>query len=305
MAKAAQDLQKGDSVSWNWQGSHPKGKVEEVVEGKATTKTKNGNEISINGDESNPAVKIKTGSGNAAVKPVSRHRRCLNFLSSTSSSSILTSSLYLTHILLQASNIDGVSTGKGKSEKKDGSKDDKDDQPEKNEKKNNNKQQKKGTSQNKKKDEEKKDEGEGEDQEEKEEDSNPKKSGNKRTASQVKESEADQEEGDAEEYVPSKDEAKAADEDEKDAAQSEEEVDEKDGEGEAGDEDGEGVGEADGEVVEEPATKKAKTENGSAKKDSKQDPKATRSLPARGAKEEVETLDEDKMLEDEELEGDD
>lgn len=68
----AQDLNKGDSVTWSYGGGHPKGKVDEVVEGKATAKTNSGNEISINGDESNPAVKIKTQSGNMAVKPVSR-----------------------------------------------------------------------------------------------------------------------------------------------------------------------------------------------------------------------------------------
>lgn len=79
MTQAAQDLQKGDTVSWNYQGSHPKGKVTEVVEGKATAKTKNDNEISVDGDESNPAVKIDTGSGNSAVKPVSS-RFSFNFI---------------------------------------------------------------------------------------------------------------------------------------------------------------------------------------------------------------------------------
>lgn len=125
--------------------------------------------------------------------------------------------------------------------------------------------------------------------------------GSKRTASEVKK---DAEEADADEFVPSKDQAKADDKDEVEAGESEEEVDENDGEGkEAADEDGEGEGEADGEVV-EPATKKAKTDQPK-KKNSKKDPKATRTLPARGAKEEAGALNEDELLKDEELEGED
>lgn len=71
MPKDPHDLKAGDTVSWSWGDSHPKGKVEEVVDGDASAKTKRGNEISIDGDASNPAVKIKTGNDNQAVKKVS------------------------------------------------------------------------------------------------------------------------------------------------------------------------------------------------------------------------------------------
>ena len=41
MAKDPQDLSKGEKVHWNWGGGQPGGKVQEVVEGEATTTTKN------------------------------------------------------------------------------------------------------------------------------------------------------------------------------------------------------------------------------------------------------------------------
>jgi len=71
MTKDPQDLSKGDQVSWNWGSGNPKGKVQEVVEGEATTTTKNGNEIKAKGDEENPAVVIKANSGSNAIKKVS------------------------------------------------------------------------------------------------------------------------------------------------------------------------------------------------------------------------------------------
>jgi hypothetical protein len=49
----------------------PKGKVEEVVEGKAETTTKSGKTMTKEGDEENPAVVIKAASGNNAIKKVS------------------------------------------------------------------------------------------------------------------------------------------------------------------------------------------------------------------------------------------
>lgn len=71
MTKDAQDLKKGDEVSWKWGSGHPKGEVQEVVEGKAETTTKKGNNITKNGDEENPAVVIKAASGSNAIKKVS------------------------------------------------------------------------------------------------------------------------------------------------------------------------------------------------------------------------------------------
>jgi len=45
--------------------------VEEVVDGHAEAETKRGNTLSLDGDEKNPVVKIKTGNDNSAVKKVS------------------------------------------------------------------------------------------------------------------------------------------------------------------------------------------------------------------------------------------
>ena len=73
MAKDPQDLSKGEKVHWNWGGGQPGGKVQEVVEGEATTTTKNGNEIKKKGDEENPAVVIKADSGSNAIKKVSTY----------------------------------------------------------------------------------------------------------------------------------------------------------------------------------------------------------------------------------------
>ena len=49
MTKTAQDLKKGDEVSWKWGGGEPSGTVEDVVEGDATVQTKKGNTVSRKG----------------------------------------------------------------------------------------------------------------------------------------------------------------------------------------------------------------------------------------------------------------
>ncbi|KAF4597446.1 hypothetical protein EYR40_007905 [Pleurotus pulmonarius] len=56
-------LNKGDTVSWNWGQGHPKGKVVGVHEEKTTIKSKNGNNITKNGEPGNPAVEIKQSNG--------------------------------------------------------------------------------------------------------------------------------------------------------------------------------------------------------------------------------------------------
>ncbi|KAF7424287.1 hypothetical protein PC9H_009593 [Pleurotus ostreatus] len=76
-------LNKGDTVSWNWGQGHPKGEVVGVHEEKTTIKSKNGNDasrnlmhvaggqITKNGEPGNPAVEIKQSNGNAVVKKAS------------------------------------------------------------------------------------------------------------------------------------------------------------------------------------------------------------------------------------------
>jgi hypothetical protein len=71
MTKDAQDLKKGDDVTWKYGQGHPKGTVESVETGKAETTTKKGNTLTKNGDEENPAVIIKAATGNNAIKKVS------------------------------------------------------------------------------------------------------------------------------------------------------------------------------------------------------------------------------------------
>lgn len=84
MGKDAQDLSKGDEVSWNWSGNKPKGEVQAVHEEDAEIKSKRsagpsssrplpvtpvltrsdgrrGNPIKKSGSEENPAVEIKQG----------------------------------------------------------------------------------------------------------------------------------------------------------------------------------------------------------------------------------------------------
>ncbi|TVY87124.1 hypothetical protein LAWI1_G007656, partial [Lachnellula willkommii] len=60
-------IQEGDKVSWNWNGSHPSGTASEVKPGEVTVTSHRGNDISKTGDESNPAVHISR-SGNDVVK---------------------------------------------------------------------------------------------------------------------------------------------------------------------------------------------------------------------------------------------
>ncbi|KAJ4419056.1 hypothetical protein N0V82_005179 [Gnomoniopsis sp. IMI 355080] len=56
---------KGETVSWNWGSGNPKGKVLDVKEDKATITTKNGNEVSRDGDSEDPAVVLDTGKSKA------------------------------------------------------------------------------------------------------------------------------------------------------------------------------------------------------------------------------------------------
>ncbi|KAG9229402.1 hypothetical protein BJ875DRAFT_474957 [Amylocarpus encephaloides] len=59
-------VQDGDKVSWDWDGSHPSGTAGEVKAGEVTVTSHRGNEISKTGDESNLAVHIDR-SGNDVV----------------------------------------------------------------------------------------------------------------------------------------------------------------------------------------------------------------------------------------------
>ncbi|TVY45758.1 hypothetical protein LOCC1_G003455 [Lachnellula occidentalis] len=60
-------IEEGDKVSWNWNGSHPSGTASEVKPGEVTVTSHRGNDISKTGDESNPAVHISRP-GNDVVK---------------------------------------------------------------------------------------------------------------------------------------------------------------------------------------------------------------------------------------------
>ncbi|TVY54351.1 hypothetical protein LCER1_G005041 [Lachnellula cervina] len=60
-------IQEGDKVSWNWNGSHPSGTASEVKPGEVTVTSHRGNDISKTGDGSNPAVHISRP-GNDVVK---------------------------------------------------------------------------------------------------------------------------------------------------------------------------------------------------------------------------------------------
>ena len=62
------NIKKGDEVSWNWGGGQPSGKVEKVETKKTTIESKNGNPITKDGDEENPAVVIKQNGKNPVVK---------------------------------------------------------------------------------------------------------------------------------------------------------------------------------------------------------------------------------------------
>lgn len=56
---------KGDTVSWNWGSGNPQGKVLDVKAEKTTIETKNGNEVSRDGDPEDPAVVLDTGKSKA------------------------------------------------------------------------------------------------------------------------------------------------------------------------------------------------------------------------------------------------
>ncbi|RSH88612.1 hypothetical protein EHS25_002839 [Saitozyma podzolica] len=67
----ADQLEKGQEVSWNWGNGQPSGKVAEVVEeGQAEVKSNRGNTIHKNASKDDPAVKIER-SGNDVVKRAS------------------------------------------------------------------------------------------------------------------------------------------------------------------------------------------------------------------------------------------
>ncbi|KAK1927017.1 hypothetical protein DB88DRAFT_507122 [Papiliotrema laurentii] len=64
----ADEISKGDKVSWKWGSSHPEGTVADIVtEGKGEVTSKKGNVISKNASEDDPAVVIERD-GNDAVK---------------------------------------------------------------------------------------------------------------------------------------------------------------------------------------------------------------------------------------------
>ncbi|EJT75036.1 hypothetical protein GGTG_08874 [Gaeumannomyces tritici R3-111a-1] len=57
--------EKGDAVSWKWGAGHPQGTVLDVKQDKATITTKNGNKVSRDGTEDDPAVVLDAGSSKA------------------------------------------------------------------------------------------------------------------------------------------------------------------------------------------------------------------------------------------------
>ncbi|CAG7853195.1 SubName: Full=Uncharacterized protein {ECO:0000313/EMBL:KIM27653.1} [Serendipita indica DSM 11827] len=71
MSKAPQNLKQGDKVSWNWGSSHPTGTVKAVHAEHTSITSKNGNTISRNGDEENPAVEIVQSNKNPVLKKAS------------------------------------------------------------------------------------------------------------------------------------------------------------------------------------------------------------------------------------------
>ncbi|TNY21962.1 hypothetical protein DMC30DRAFT_174316 [Rhodotorula diobovata] len=60
---SANDLEKGDKVSWNYGGGQPTGTVEAVVPEHDTIETKGGKEVSRNGTAEDPAVELKADTG--------------------------------------------------------------------------------------------------------------------------------------------------------------------------------------------------------------------------------------------------
>ncbi|PTB77596.1 hypothetical protein M440DRAFT_1400531 [Trichoderma longibrachiatum ATCC 18648] len=55
----------GDTVSWNWGGGQPKGKVKEVNPDETTVQTKKGSNVTRKGDKEDPAVVLDTGKTDA------------------------------------------------------------------------------------------------------------------------------------------------------------------------------------------------------------------------------------------------
>ncbi|KAH9240881.1 hypothetical protein K456DRAFT_1821343 [Colletotrichum gloeosporioides 23] len=63
--KTKKGPKKGDKVSWQWGNGNPEGKVLDVKEEKTTIETKNGNEVSRDGNPDDPAVVLDTGKSKA------------------------------------------------------------------------------------------------------------------------------------------------------------------------------------------------------------------------------------------------
>ncbi|KAM3512518.1 hypothetical protein MY11210_003861 [Beauveria gryllotalpidicola] len=64
-SKSGKGPKPGETVSWNWGNGQPKGKVLDVKEDKATITTKRGNQVSRDGNKSDPAVILDTGKSKA------------------------------------------------------------------------------------------------------------------------------------------------------------------------------------------------------------------------------------------------
>ncbi|KAL7007283.1 hypothetical protein EMMF5_003122 [Cystobasidiomycetes sp. EMM_F5] len=69
----ADQISKGDEVSWNWGSGQPSGTVKDVKTEDATIESKNGKEIKKKGSEENPAVIIsqEDKGGNPVIKRAS------------------------------------------------------------------------------------------------------------------------------------------------------------------------------------------------------------------------------------------
>ncbi|CAM1508982.1 Fc.00g027210.m01.CDS01 [Cosmosporella sp. VM-42] len=64
-AKLKKGPKKGQTVTWNWGGGQPEGKVLDVKGEKTSITTKNGNQVSRKGDPEDPAVVLDTGKSKA------------------------------------------------------------------------------------------------------------------------------------------------------------------------------------------------------------------------------------------------
>ncbi|KAK9893829.1 hypothetical protein P389DRAFT_174716 [Cystobasidium minutum MCA 4210] len=67
----ADQIKKGDEVSWNWGSGQPSGTVKDVKEEDTEIKSKNNKPIKKKGDEEDPAVVIEQDSGNPVLKKAS------------------------------------------------------------------------------------------------------------------------------------------------------------------------------------------------------------------------------------------